>query len=336
MATVGPIHTGAAYGLPPGWGSQYDPQQGRFVQIKLPSSSPAPAAAPSSPAPAQTGPGPGGYAQGGGQLTQQNAPIGMPTGPSLVNPQTAYQLPSIPNVALGQQPSTQWDAYQKLLANPGDVASNPAYQFLQQQGSQALSRQLGQTGQRFSGNALTAAEQYGQGIAGQYFGQLANTLGNASQMELQRYLQPAQAQAGLNVQAAQVGQGNYGLAQGDVRNLITANLYNNMVNQNTSAQQGYQSLLPQIQNIASALQSNQAIQGGGNGSEGGWVSDPSMPGGGFMTYTHTNPTSTGFDPTNPYGNAYSSTQSLGPVGSFGGNTPTYSGQAAMNYINQGY
>ena len=185
-----------------------------------------------------------------------------------VNGQGGIALPNqpgAPNVNLNQQgvnvPSTQWDAYQKLLQSPGDVTSNPAYQFLQQQGQQAMERQIGQSGQRFSGNALTAAQQYGQGLAGQYFGQLTNTLGNAAQLELSRYLQPAQAQAGLNVNAGQLANQNwanyantalgaYNAATGAAQQANNANQQQYL---NQASQQGYQNLMPTVQNIAAQL-----------------------------------------------------------------------------------
>jgi len=186
--------------------------------------------------------------------------------------------PAAPNVNLNQQgvnvPSTQWDAYQKLLQNPGDVTSNPAYQFLQQQGQQAMERQIGQQGQRFSGNALTAAQQFGQGLAGQYFGQLTNTLGNAAQLELSRFLQPAQAQAGLNVNQGQLANQNWanlaqtllGNYQTNVQNAGMQNQANQQAYLNQASQQGYQNLMPTVQNIASQLSGASPITGANYGA----------------------------------------------------------------------
>ena len=198
--------------------------------------------------------------QGGGQT----APAGA--SPYMIGGNVPLpSQPAAPNVQFGQQPSTQWDALQKVLASPGDVASNPAYQFLQQQGQQALERTLGANQQRFSGGAMTEAQKFGQGLAGQYFGQLTNTLGNAANLELSRYLQPAQAQAGANVQAAQVAGQNWGnLAntllgnyQTNVQSATSQNQGNyqaGLLNQAQQAQQGYQQLMPTVQNIAAQLQ----------------------------------------------------------------------------------
>ena len=195
-----------------------------------------------------------------------------------------------------------------------------------QQGQQALDRTLGAKQQRFSGNAMIAAQQFGQGLASQNFNNLANTLGNASQLELSRFLGPAQAQAGLNVNQGQLANQNWANLSQTLLGNYQANTQNaNMQNQalqnqylNQQSQQGFQNLLPQVQNIASALTGNAPMGGAQYG------------------YSPTNPSSAELASenyaTNPYGNTYSSTQSLGPA-TLGGN---YSGQNALNFINQGY
>lgn len=60
--------------------------------------------------------------------------------------------------------------YNKLLSNL------PGYQFQQQQGNQAVQRNLAATGLLQSGAAGKALQQYGQGVASQYAGQYVNGL----------------------------------------------------------------------------------------------------------------------------------------------------------------
>lgn len=49
--------------------------------------------------------------------------------------------------------------------SPGDLASDPGYQFRLEQGQKSLNRSLGAQGSLFSGKALKAASDYGQGMA---------------------------------------------------------------------------------------------------------------------------------------------------------------------------
>lgn len=60
--------------------------------------------------------------------------------------------------------------YNKILSNL------PGYQFQQQQGNQAVQRNLAATGLLQSGAAGKALQQYGQGVASQYAGQYVNGL----------------------------------------------------------------------------------------------------------------------------------------------------------------
>jgi len=71
---------------------------------------------------------------------------------------------------------------QTLMANPSSVTSLPGYQFLQQQGIQAIDRSAaapGGTGLG-SGGEMTALETYGQGLADQFYNQQVSTLANLS------------------------------------------------------------------------------------------------------------------------------------------------------------
>lgn len=48
---------------------------------------------------------------------------------------------------------------------PGDLSSDPGYQFRLEQGQKGINRSLGAQGSLFSGKALKAASEYGQGVA---------------------------------------------------------------------------------------------------------------------------------------------------------------------------
>lgn len=53
--------------------------------------------------------------------------------------------------------------------SPGDLTQDPGYQFRLQQGTDALNRSLGAKGQLFSGSALKASQEFGQGLADQTY-----------------------------------------------------------------------------------------------------------------------------------------------------------------------
>jgi hypothetical protein len=68
-----------------------------------------------------------------------------------------------------QFPGTQQPDYSGFM-------NSPDYQFALQQGENALNRSLAAKGQLVSGNALTAAQKFGQGLAMQNFGNYFNRL----------------------------------------------------------------------------------------------------------------------------------------------------------------
>lgn len=55
--------------------------------------------------------------------------------------------------------------YLNAKFEPGDLTQDPGYQFRLQQGQQAMDRTLGARGSLFSGAALKASQDYGQGLA---------------------------------------------------------------------------------------------------------------------------------------------------------------------------
>lgn len=60
---------------------------------------------------------------------------------------------------------SRYQPYVDAKFEPGDLTQDPGYQFRLQQGEQAINRSLGARGKMFSGEALKAAEDYGQGLA---------------------------------------------------------------------------------------------------------------------------------------------------------------------------
>lgn len=73
---------------------------------------------------------------------------------------------------LAQNP---WSPYQpamaaslmNVLADPSQITQTPGYQFAYDQGLQSLFAKQAQSGNRFSGRALTETMQFGQGLASQ-------------------------------------------------------------------------------------------------------------------------------------------------------------------------
>lgn len=89
--------------------------------------------------------------------------------------QLAGQAESQSGTVFGEQ---QYYAQQlqQLIANPSSVTSLPGYAFNQQQGSQAVARQMAGSGFLNSGNEATALTQYGQNYATSAYTTQANLL----------------------------------------------------------------------------------------------------------------------------------------------------------------
>lgn len=73
-----------------------------------------------------------------------------------------------------QQALTRYQPYVDARFNPGDLTQDPGYQFRLQQGQQAIDRSLGARGKQFSGEALKAAQDYGQGLADSTYNEAYN------------------------------------------------------------------------------------------------------------------------------------------------------------------
>lgn len=80
--------------------------------------------------------------------------------------------------------------------NPGDLASDPGYQFRLSQGQKGLERSLSASGLGSSGAALKAAQEYGQGMASQEYADAYN-----------RWLQQNAQLSGVSGSGQQAAQG---------------------------------------------------------------------------------------------------------------------------------
>lgn len=101
---------------------------------------------------------------------------------------------------LGTSGNSGASGYGSLSApfTAADLQNDPGYQFQLQQGNQALDRQQAAKGNYFSGSALKAAQDYGQGLADNTLNQAYNRYLTGNQ---QQYSQLA-GQAGVGANAA--------------------------------------------------------------------------------------------------------------------------------------
>lgn len=137
---------------------------------------------------------------------------------------------------LGTSGNTGTAGYGSLTSpfTASDFTADPGYQFRLQQGQQALDRSLAAQGQTFSGGAMKAAQDYGQGLANQTYNDAFN-----------RNLQQKQATYGML--SGQAGQGQQAAGQlgaigaGYAGNM--ANLYGNQGNINAQGNQAAQNAI---------------------------------------------------------------------------------------------
>lgn len=94
-------------------------------------------------------------------------------------------------IQLGAPERTLYDRYSQLLQNPAGMSQDPAYQFLFNQGEQALSRTLAARRLSFSGKAMNDTTAYGQGMAYDYMNKLLPQYQAGAQEELRRFMGPA-------------------------------------------------------------------------------------------------------------------------------------------------
>jgi hypothetical protein len=104
---------------------------------------------------------------------------------------------------IGQNAGYYADQYKAGLGNTPESQStlgsmftaNPGYQFALQQGQQGLARQAAAGGRGASGNALMAAQQYGQGLANQEYNNWYNNYMNNLYRGQQGAMQGVQGQS---------------------------------------------------------------------------------------------------------------------------------------------
>jgi len=89
--------------------------------------------------------------------------------------------------------------------SPGDLTQDPGYEFQLQQGDQALNRKEAAAGNFFSGSALKAAQDYGQGLAGTTY----NAAFQRNQAQKQQDYSMLAGQNGAGQQAAGTAAGLY-------------------------------------------------------------------------------------------------------------------------------
>lgn len=92
----------------------------------------------------------------------------------LLKAQRAAQSYMSPYYQAGTEAMTNLQGRLNNGFNPGDLTQDPGYQFQLEQGNRNLNRSLGAQGSLFSGRALTAAQDYGQGLAEQTYQQAYN------------------------------------------------------------------------------------------------------------------------------------------------------------------
>lgn len=134
-----------------------------------------------------TGGSQSGYIDPSGQLVEGQKPVEAPT----VSNQYLNQMGAM------MQPGAQF------------TTTDPSYQWRYQQGLDAMQRQLAQGGMNYSGGALTAAQNYGQGAASQEYQNQFNRLGTAAGLQSNVNAQNIQSQqfaTQANTQAQQFAQ----------------------------------------------------------------------------------------------------------------------------------
>lgn len=118
----------------------------------------------------------------------------------------SYTPQPFQRIALGNPERTLYDRYSSMLLNPDQLAQDPAYKFLFNQGEQALNRSLAARRMTHSGRALNDTFAYGAGQAATGFKSLMPEYRAGAETELRRFMGPAgllPTYAGVNNQATQ-------------------------------------------------------------------------------------------------------------------------------------
>lgn len=136
--------------------------------------------------------------QGGNVPYYTNSPSSSPGGtrpssPSFPQGPTMNPRGTPPSPAQSSQfsgpglPAPDFSRLMSILADPSKIKNDPAYQWLTTQGMQALNRTAAGRKMALSGNAATAAMDWGQGNAYKYFNQVINDLIKSGQLDVSRY-----------------------------------------------------------------------------------------------------------------------------------------------------
>ena len=107
------------------------------------------------------------------------------------------------------------EPYTDMKFEPGDLTQDPGYQFRLQEGQRSLDRSLGARGMMFSGEALRAGQEFGQGLADQTYNDAYNRWlqQNAQNIGTAQAAGGIQAGMGATRGQARIGRGNV-LSQG--------------------------------------------------------------------------------------------------------------------------
>lgn len=113
---------------------------------------------------------------GGGTPTARNASVSS----------RPYEM-----MSLGKPDREMYDLYTGMLKNPSQLDQNPAYQFLYNQGLQALNRSLAAKKMTLSGKGMNDTLSFGQGQAANFANQMLPQYRAGAQEELARFMGPA-------------------------------------------------------------------------------------------------------------------------------------------------
>lgn len=127
--------------------------------------------------------------------------------------------PAAPTIGATPMPTTLMDKYKSFISDPSGGMNNPIFKSMMDSGLQAAGRQSAGGGFNGSGNILTALQDRGTGIAGQYLPQMAQMYGQGAQTEADRWRQENQG----NVQTGQLGLNTWTAGANDQLNRASAN-----------------------------------------------------------------------------------------------------------------
>ncbi len=208
----------------------------------------------------------GGFDLGGLASGASPYPVGTaPTPSSSGSSNFSQNGPTLPAPDLGTPQNTMYNRMSSVLGNPSQIAQDPAYKFLFDQGMQGLNRTMAAKKMAMSGNAGLGAINFGQGLASNYFNQMMPQLLAGSAQELQRYQVPGQ----LEVQ-------KYGASHGGAS---MGNQSQQGANPGTQADYGARDLLARIAQGGGS--GGMAPSYGGNGAGYSNTRSLGQPGGGM-------------------------------------------------------